>query len=70
MAPLHFVSESCEGEDCVICQTLSHEKVPATHKVGEEIQHDDINPGRHNLTSYVCCRHFRLIFGPAVPCGR
>jgi len=58
----HFVSKSCGGEKCQIC------KAPSTHKVGEEIPHDDPNPVRHNLTAYVCCAHFTLIMGPAVPC--
>ena len=61
---VHFVSASCRGEKCSIC------KSPATHKVGEEIMSDDPNPIRHNLTAYVCCEHFRLIMGPAVPCLR
>jgi hypothetical protein len=54
--------------------------VPATHKVGEEIPHDEpmlirkigsipvSMSARHNLTQYVCCRHFRAILGPAVTC--
>jgi len=58
----HFVSASCLGEYCSIC------KIPATHKVGEEIMSDDPNPVRHNLTAYVCCEHFRLIMGLAVSC--
>jgi hypothetical protein len=54
----------------------------ATHKVGEEIPWDEptaavlagakpIIPGpdRHNFTAYVCCKHFRSIFGPAVFCA-
>ena len=31
----HFVSASCGGEFCSICRK------PATHKVGEEIMHDE-----------------------------
>lgn len=58
----HFVSESCKGEKCRMCGA------PATHKVGEEIPHDDHNPRRHNLTAYVCCEHFRSIMGSAVSC--
>ena len=42
---------------------------PATHKVGEEIPSDDPELMRHNYTAYVCCKHFRLIFGSAVPCA-
>lgn len=53
----HFVSASCKGEECRICQ------LPATHKVGEEIASDDPNPNRHNLTAYVCCTHFGQITG-------
>lgn len=59
---MHFVSGCCEGEVCRVCAA------PATHKVGEEIQDDDPLPHRHNLTAYVCCTHFRMIFGPASPC--
>jgi hypothetical protein len=45
----HFVSASCVGEKCSMCHS------PATHKVGEEIPHDDPNQMRHNYTAYVCC---------------
>ena len=58
----HFISVSCEGEKCAIC----HSK--ATHKVGEEIPHDDPYQVRHNFTAYVCCEHFYEIFGDAVLC--
>src|SRR5581483_1814288 len=53
----HPVSESCKGEKCRICGQ------PATHKVGEEIPHDDPFPDRHNWTAYVCCEDFTVIFG-------
>ena len=53
----HFVSQSCKGVSCRICGA------PATHKVGEEIMHDDPMPSRHNFTAYVCCQHFVDIFG-------
>ena len=53
----HFVSASCRGERCNICDA------PATHKVGEEIFEDDPHPPRHSLTAYVCCQHFRMIMG-------
>jgi hypothetical protein len=53
----HFISESCEGEFCSFCMK------PATHKIGEEIMHDDPMPMRHNLTAYVCCTHFAQAFG-------
>lgn len=54
----HFVSKSCEGERCICGK-------PATHKVGEEIPHDDPFQARHNLTQYVCCRHFAKLFPAA-----
>ena len=54
----HFVSASCRGETCSMCR-----EQPATHKVGEEIPHDDPNPNRHNLTAYVCCEDFVRIVG-------
>jgi hypothetical protein len=60
----HFVSESCEGERCRVC------RVPATHKLAEEIPHDDPWPVRHELTAYVCCRHFTEVLGPATGCFR
>jgi hypothetical protein len=54
----HFVSKTCGGELCRVCE------LPATHKVGEEIPHDDPVPfARHNLTAYVCCAHFIEIMG-------
>ena len=59
----HFVSASCKGEICAMCIDLDQDERQATHKVGEEIPHDDPNPARHNLTTYVCCEHFRLIMG-------
>lgn len=58
----HFVSASCGGERCQICGDA------ATHKVGEEILHDDPMPIRHNLTAYVCCDCFQMIFGPMADC--
>jgi hypothetical protein len=71
----HFVSASCGGEKCSMCGRQ------ATHKVGEEISHDDPSNAkvmdggsivvirmRHNFTAYICCEHFMAIFGGAVPC--
>lgn len=65
----HFVSAACGGELCGICLRRDGQRVPATHKVGEEIPHDatrELLIG-HNLTQYVCCADFIAIFGPAVP---
>lgn len=59
---MHYVSLTCQGVRCSMCG------LPATHKVGEEIAHDDPNPIRHNLTAYVCCAHFTTIMGLAWPC--
>lgn len=68
MSPMvHFVSGSCRGEKCGMCYRHGGDS-PATHKVGEEIMHDDPNPIRHNFTQYVCCDHFEQILGLAVPC--
>jgi len=64
LPPKHFVSASCQGEMCQVC------KLPATHKVGEEIPHDDPMPARHNLTAYVCCAHFIEIMGTVGTQGR
>lgn len=54
----HFISTSCKGEFCKICG------LPAAHKVGEEVMHDDPQPARHNLTAYLCCAHFAMVMGP------
>lgn len=56
----HFVSASCEGEWCHMCDE------PATHKVGEEIPWDTPanDKMRHNLTTYLCCQHFADLMGP------
>lgn len=69
--PMHFVSASCQGETCNLRVTEPPRRCgkPATHKVGEEILHDDPNQIRHNLTAYVCCSHFARIVGPAAPCS-
>lgn len=64
----HFVSKSCGGETCVMCWREGGITVPATHKVGEELMYDspdEIALG-HNLTAYVCCKHFGMIFGPLI----
>lgn len=53
-----WVSASCRGETCSMCGE------PAVAKVGEEIMSDDPHPHRHNLTAYVCPKHFGEIFGP------
>lgn len=52
---MHFIPASCRGERCTMCGES------ATHKVGEEIMWDDPNPIRHNLTAYICCRHFEQV---------
>ena len=52
---MHFVSATCRGERCSMCQES------ATHKVGEEVPHDDPREFSHNMTAYVCCWHFGLI---------
>lgn len=60
----HFISSSCGGEICSVCDEL------ATHKLGEEIFWDDPNPNRHNLTAYVCCEHFTMILGKYTECWK
>lgn len=65
--PAHFVSATCRGETCTLCQEQ------ATHKVGEEIPFDVPNIGmpNHNMTAYICCWHFGLLMKtvcrPAAP---
>lgn len=60
----HEVSSLCRGETC----RFDGCGAAATHKVREELPHDDPNPARHPLTAYVCCLHFRAIFSAAVGC--
>ena len=59
----HFVSASCGGELCNVCNE------PATHKLSEEIQWDDPEQCRHEFTAYVCCMHFKMIMGQAACTG-
>jgi hypothetical protein len=66
----HFISKSCEGEKCSYHFTdprvASRSDLcggPASHKVQEEILHDDPEPIRHPLTSYLCCFHFSRVMG-------
>lgn len=69
--PNHPVSTTCNGELCGMCaRDIDYPdlKVPASHKVGEEIPFDDEMPNRHNMTQYVCCLHYMSIMGPAVDC--
>ncbi len=67
----HWVSKSCGGEKCGMCYRATGKLVQATHKVGEELFDDDPGPPRHNLTQYVCCKHFSETFGiyAAKMCG-
>ena len=50
-------SKACVGEKCWC-------GAPAAKKVGEEIAFDDPSPHRHNLTAYVCARHYAELMGP------
>lgn len=52
-----FISATCQGETCRC-------GAPAVAKIGEEIAPDDPHPHRHNLTAYVCARHYALLLGP------
>ncbi|USN15196.1 hypothetical protein KIKIMORA_00490 [Brevundimonas phage vB_BpoS-Kikimora] len=52
-----FISATCRGERCACCGA------PAVRKVGEEIPYDDPLRNRHNLTAYVCAKHFAQLFG-------
>jgi hypothetical protein len=58
----HYVSRCCIGERCRICGQ------PAPHKVEEVIFEDDPTRPRHPFTTYLCCAHFALVMGNAVPC--
>lgn len=67
----HFESKSCAGELCGMCVREFHTNDfptrQATHKIGEEFPSDA--PAEmtfcHNLTQYVCCRHFVAVVGDA-----
>ena len=50
-------SRACIGEKCRC-------GAPASKKVGEEILFDDPNPARHNLTAYLCAKHYAELMGP------
>lgn len=56
----------CVGEVCGVTTASGRCRADATHKVEEEILDGAI---RHNLTQYVCCKHFALVMGPAAPCA-
>lgn len=62
----HWVSGTCDGETCHVRGAVDDRRcgANATHKLGEEIPYDHPMPERHNLTSYVCCFHFKKILGP------
>ena len=47
-----------------MCWRDGEKSVPALHKVGEEDSHGSNLGMRHNLTQYVCCKHFGEIVGP------
>ena len=49
----HLVHESLIGEWCSLCG--DH----AAHKIGEELTPATV----HNLTNYLCCKHFRAAVG-------
>lgn len=53
-----YISGSCLGEECTVCGGK------AAHKVGEEFADDDPRIETHNLTAYICCECFQIIFGP------
>ena len=54
-----WISATCEGVRC----TFESCGEPAYAKVGEEIPFDDPRPARHNLTAYLCRRHFTSVMG-------
>jgi hypothetical protein len=67
--PPHPQYAACQGEQCRCGD-------PAGHKVEESFLVEQLvpmsrgmRPPRHPYTAYVCCRCFRALFGPAVPCG-
>jgi hypothetical protein len=59
----HSVDASCVGEYCTHFTDDMNMQCgeQASHKVGEEVL-SDATPC-HNLTAYVCCKHFAAIFG-------
>ncbi len=62
MLAKHAVPEWCAGEVCGMCWRSFVRKVDATHKVSEVLSMSG-SLARHELTQYVCCRHFAEIFG-------
>ena len=58
----HAGSAVCQGETCRFDGCTA----AATHKLLEELGQNDPIPKRQ--TSFVCCVHFRAIFGAGVEC--
>ncbi|MFA5020952.1 MAG: hypothetical protein WC517_02750 [Patescibacteria group bacterium] len=58
----HYAEKT--GMECALCSKL------ATHKISEEISPNDPFSNRHPWSSWVCCEHFRRIFGRAVFCPK
>ena len=59
-----FISKYCKGEKCSLCWKDERKLVEATHKIGEIIFDDDPHRNRHELTQYICDKHFNRIMGP------
>jgi hypothetical protein len=58
----HVVSEACQGRTCEYYGCGLH----ATHQVGEIVAGDAAT--RPSTAAFVCCVHFRRIFGEAAMC--
>lgn len=57
------VPAACVGEKCGFkAFVAAYCGDRAMHKVGEEFL-DETDMARHNMTQYVCCKHYGMIFG-------
>jgi hypothetical protein len=53
----HGIPASIAGETCSLCR-----QPKAAHKIGEELP---ATTPMHNLTNWLCCACFRVVFGTA-----
>lgn len=67
----HKISEEImHDEPCMVCgETYIHHEAETVHPKCSSMYHFTGPLGqRHNLTAYVCCRHFTLLLGAATGC--
>ena len=49
---------------------VKHPPLSEILRLWEEAGQPGPRPGFHTYTSYVCCKHFRALMGPAIKCKR